>query len=156
MSGPELLLVLATVVVIGAVLAYVGRPLVTGEGDVPPADPRAVALLLEREAVLSALRDLDADHAAGRMPDEAWQTLRADALVRGAAVLAALDEVAADAAGNSARYTAAIEAEVAERLGEASPVLPPTCQRCGAGHQVGDRFCARCGQPLGLATEAST
>jgi Flp pilus assembly protein CpaB len=154
MSASELLLLLAALLVVAGLLAYVGRPLWRGEGDAPPADPRAVALLLEREAVLAALRDLDADHAAGRLPDEIWRTLRADAVARGAAVLAALDDVAADAAGNSARYTEAIEAEVALRSGEARPATL-ACRRCGAGVKVEDQFCARCGQPLGLPAEVS-
>jgi len=147
------------------VVAFVGRPLWTGEGDPPPADPRAVALLAQREAVLATLRDLDADHAAGRLPEADWQSLRAQALARGAATLAALDQVAADAAGSTADWMAIIEAEVAAAQPAVAPAAPSAapspeppalaaCASCGAPLRAEDRFCGRCGQPRPAAAEA--
>lgn len=113
MPAEQVALVVAAIALVAGLVAWVGLPLWRGDagGDVP--DPRVVALLAEREATLAALRDLDADHADGRVTDADYAALRAEAVARGAAALDALDALARDAAGRNARLLEAVEREVA-------------------------------------------
>ena len=78
----------AAVLALGLALAWVAAPLWHGAPAASVDDPRVVALL-------AALRDLDADAAAGRLAPEDHRALRAESVARGAAVLAALDAIAA-------------------------------------------------------------
>ncbi len=149
--------VFATVTV-AAVLVWVGLPLWRGDSPSFSLDPRAVALLARRAAVLGALRDLDADRADGRMGEADHDRLRTEALAEGAAVLAALDRLAERAADRTAVLVADIEREVAAMLGDAhagTPARPgtdtPVCPACGRRHVPGDRFCANCGRAFGGA-----
>jgi hypothetical protein len=154
----ELLLMLSAIVImVGALAVFVGRPLLGGSEALEPADPRAVALLSEREAVLATLRDLDADHASGRLGDDDYTVLRAEAMTRGGQVLAALDAIAAQSAGETAALTAAIEADVAalEQAAVPAPVAVAVprpirrfCPSCGRAVDVEDRFCGSCGAGL--------
>lgn len=99
-----------------AVVWWIAMPLLRGGPAWEPEDPRAVALLAEREAALAELRDLDEDHQDGRLSDEDHARLRAEALARGAAALQGLDVLSEARKGESAALSAEIEAEVAEGL----------------------------------------
>jgi len=81
-----------------AIVGWAVWPLRAGAEPAVPADPRVVARLLDREAALAELRDLDADHAAGRLADAHWRALRDAAVARAARALAALDRLGADRA----------------------------------------------------------
>lgn len=112
--------VIAAVLVSGLVAAvawWVSMPLRRGELPLDAPDQRAVALLAQREAVLASLRDLEADHASGRVADAPYAAQRTELVTRGAATLAALDAVAADLGGRAAALAEAIEAEVAAASG---------------------------------------
>jgi zinc ribbon protein len=122
----------------------------TGEPDAPPADP----LLLTREQVLTQLRDLDFDHATGKLNEDDYATQRAQLMAQGVAVLKELDSQAAVPAGPEAdeiRPLDEIERAISER--RASRPAAPTsavlrCPNCGAAVSAADRFCPRCGQAL--------
>lgn len=149
-----------------ALLAWVLAPLWRGAAPFAPPDPRAVALLARRQAALASLRDLDADFAAGRLPEAEYRALRATVVAEGAATLAALDRLAAVSAADSADLVAGIEAEVAA-LGAPSAGPSPAAGDHAAGghaavdHAVGDhaadehavarqpesRPCPTCGRP---------
>lgn len=131
----------------GVVVAWVGRPLWRSEPPLPPPDPRAVALLARRQAALAALRDLEADRASGRLDEDAYVSLRAEMTASGAATLAAIDRVSAEAAEGSEAAVRRIEADVAARRGTAV-AGGAACPRCGVATGEGDRFCAACGAPL--------
>lgn len=163
---------------VGAV-AWVVWPVLRGTFPLAPPDPRAVALLARREAILANLRDLDADRADGRLSEAEHARLRAEVVMQGTAVLAALDRIAATAASRTDALVAAIEADVgAAARGAPEPgaepeapapavAMPPNasataaavqpdaaaaaamCPACGKRAREGDRFCAACGQPLG-------
>lgn len=116
----------AAVLALGLALAWVAAPLWHGAPAASVDDPRVVALLAEREAVLAALRDLDADAAAGRLAPEDHRALRAESVARGAAVLAALDAISehrgAPSAPAAAHPADAVEADVrAWRARSAAP-----------------------------------
>lgn len=106
-------------------LAWVAAPLWRGAPAPTADDPRVVALLAEREAILAALRDLDADAADGRLAPDDHRALRVETVARGAAVLAALDAVAAGdrpPSPSAAHPADAVEADVrAWRARSAAP-----------------------------------
>jgi len=156
MSAMDLSLIILAVLVTLVVAAWVVAPLVRGVVTLDPPEPRAVALLARREAILASLRDLDADHADGRLGAADHAALRRDLVARGAATLAALDRLAADAAGRAAALAADVEAEVealggGARAGVAASdgVANIRCPVCGRQGGAGDRFCAGCGRRLG-------
>lgn len=157
-----------------AAVAWVVLPVARGTVPLAPPDPRVVALLARREAILANLRDLDADRADGRLGEAEHARLRADVVQQGADVLAALDRISAVAARRAETLLAALEADVSARLGTSAatirpapddtgplapirpaalPVLPvaapAVCAECGAVARAGDRYCAACGHPLG-------
>jgi hypothetical protein len=135
------------------------------EKAITPADH----LLAEYEQTLTALRDLDFDHATGKIADEDHAPQRAQLAAQGAALLRQLDALgiqpatpATDDDDDIERAVAArrrsttatgvddrIEAEVAARRKAASGA--GACPQCGTPFQPGDRFCARCGTRLSAA-----
>jgi hypothetical protein len=121
LGAAELVAIAVVAVSAGAVVLWVLRPLLEGPQPMDTLDPRVVALLSRREAVLAGLRDLDADHADGRLGDEAYEALRGEMVADGATALAALDRLAASTAGRTEELTARVEADVAARLDETSP-----------------------------------
>lgn len=181
-SGETMLSLESVMTLIGAagiagIVAWIARPLYSGAITVPPADPRAVALLTRREGILVTLRDLDSDFAAGRLGADDYSALRQVAVAKGVAVLAALDGLAAESNAAAADLTREVEADVLARraatvadapstgaaadlppvppdrlsggLGDA-PAAPPgrACPECGRATGVDDDFCARCGTRL--------
>jgi len=85
---------LAAALAAAAVTAWVLRPLRGGAAHRPARPGAPPALAAERDAALALLRDLDADHADGRLGEADWTLLRAEALARAAAAVAALDALA--------------------------------------------------------------
>lgn len=140
----SLLVLLAALLLL---LIWVLRPL--WQGQAPPSDsaPLTLALLAERESALASLRDLDSELQAGRIAGELHSQMREDLLSRGARVLAALDRLAEDRAGQTARLTAALEAEV-EALLDSELETRTVCARCQRPATPGDRFCSGCGRAL--------
>jgi len=80
---------------------YVLRPVWQHRGQAVSEDERTRSeLLARREAVLTALRELDLDYAVGKVPERDYQTQRAALLREGAQILRALDEVEQRLASN--------------------------------------------------------
>ncbi len=96
----------------------------------PSRDSQKVTVDDRYEAVLTALRDLDFDHALGKVAEEDYGPLRQDLLVEAAGIMAQLDEQA----------EADLEAQI----------LAP-CQACGRTAQSDDLYCAGCGIELSPA-----
>jgi len=144
-----------------------------------PAEPvaEAEALLAERENILSALRDLDFDHATGKITTEDYTPQRAKLVAEGAAVLRQLDRLSA---GSPAPEPAEdeIERAIAARRKVAAPRMSaapsptngarPTAidldaqieiavaarrqasaeQPAPASAAPANRFCPQCGSPV--------
>jgi hypothetical protein len=139
------LLILIGVIV--AVVAFLARPLVENRASLgTAADHRLSALQAEREAVLTMIREIEMDHAMGKIGADDFQAQRADLVVRGSAVLRELDALGGETASED--VDAAIEAAVAARRGHAPTKAAGFCAHCGRALQRGDRFCACCGTPV--------
>jgi zinc-ribbon domain len=142
---------------LAVVIVFLARPLVE-RNQAAPADggSRLSVLLAERDQILAMIREVEMDHAMGKVAAEDFQAQRAALVTRGAAVLREIDTLGGTAAtrgGATDDLEAAIEARVASRragrAGEAG-----FCTRCGQGLQSGDRFCVRCGTPAPQEKEA--
>ncbi len=104
------------------------------------------ALDERREAVLTALRDLEFDQAVGKVADEDYKPLRQALLVEAADIITRLDEKQATAQSN---IDARVEAELMiihqELNAEPSNNI---CPLCGRPARRGDVYCAGCGAQL--------
>lgn len=164
----NLALVVVALVACAAVAAWVLWPLWRGVALLDPVDPRAVALLARRESILASLRDIDADHADGRLGDAAHAAMRGDLVRQGSAVLAALDSLEADSVSRTRDFLEDLEAEIAaihgtpaSRVGrDAGDDTDDTgairiCGACGRRAVAGDAFCSKCGMVLGAGDGGS-
>lgn len=115
------------VLVVGVVAASLAWPWLAQPGEDKRERREEPALAERRETVLSALRDLDFDHAVGKVADEDYGPLRQALVIEAAALLSREDEAAA-----------AIR----------------TCAVCGRRAQAGDLFCPACGADLDRAPAA--
>ncbi|HLE26923.1 MAG TPA: zinc ribbon domain-containing protein [Anaerolineales bacterium] len=165
MDFGSILLGLALLLLAGFIVA---RPLIDGErpheAEATPAD----SLLAERDNLLTALRDLDFDHATGKIADEDYTPQRAQLVARGVSVLKELEALGAEgriaaedeieqavAARRRAGKDAAdgtergVETEKAARQG-LKPITTSDlkCPSCGALALPEDKFCAKCGTRL--------
>ena len=116
----------------------------------PPtaAEDGAADLRAERESLLTALRELDFDHATGKVADDDYTPQRAALVARGVAILQQLDALAeTPAPADEDQLEAEVRAARARRAGTNS-VSSVTCPKCGTPRRNDDRFCAKCGAPL--------
>ncbi|GIK37510.1 MAG: hypothetical protein BroJett011_13430 [Chloroflexota bacterium] len=113
----------------------------------------------QREAILTALRDLDFDYEVGKITEADYGLLRQSLLAEAAAVMTQLNtlEIAAEA-----NLDEQIEAQIlAVRRGlhrdqQVKGGLPsaqpgPACVSCGRPAQPGDLYCTGCGTRLNPA-----
>jgi hypothetical protein len=114
--------------------------------DLP--DETELDRLLERKAVIYRnIKDLDFEHAMGRLSDADHQRLQADYKHDAALLLQKLDQM-----GASEDLDNAIEKDIAAR--KAALIAPETerktsrCPSCGAETVPGKKYCADCGKRL--------
>ncbi len=151
------------------------RPLGKTEGDaVSDREQRLSALLAEKDAIMTALAELEMDYRSGRVPEADYREQRAALMERGAAVLKELEALQAEeteaASAPAAHLSAASPAEAPAPTATVEP--RPTdgrdleddieallrtrrqvqqaryvgfCPSCGAALRVGHRFCPLCG-----------
>ncbi len=95
----------------------------------------------QREALLSALRDLDFDFKTGKISDEDYQPLRAQLIVEAAQYMESEKKEDDQLEGliQSRRKTQSRQA---------------TCPSCGKKIVLGDSFCSTCGAKLEVRVEA--
>jgi len=136
-----------------AVVAFLARPLVENRSlAVTAGDRRLSALQAERDAILTMIREIEMDHAMGKICEDDFQEQRGALVARGSSVLRELDALGGTFRGED--LDAAIEVAVAERRGRTPPAAAGFCEHCGRALQRGDRFCARCGAPAPQETGA--
>jgi hypothetical protein len=125
-------------------LPFIGRERL----DMPIVGGRArAAIEREKTLALRAIKDLEFDHAMGKVSDQDFAEMGGRLRARAAGLMRQLD--------SGASYSAQIERELARRLEAAG--APPTagdtrpgrfCAQCGAAHDPAARFCAQCGHRL--------
>lgn len=136
------------------VTAFVARPLSERRTRVVTSDEhRLSALQAERDKILTLIREVEMDHAMGKIPAPEFEAQRAELVGRGSSVLREIDEQAGAPGPGSDEgdVDAAIEAAVAARRA-AGPA--GFCTRCGQPLHAGDRFCSACGTPVPLEGRA--
>lgn len=121
------------------------------------------ALSAQRETLYTQIRELDFDHATGKVTDADYAPLRERLVAQAADVLRAIDapQVEAPVAmsddaieaqiaarrkhkpGRATTFDDEIEATIAARRHKS------VCPNCGKAVNAGDAFCAKCGSPLG-------
>ena len=150
MDFGSLLILLGLIVVVAAFLA---KPLFENRATpVAAGDRRLSALQADREAILTMIREIEMDHAMGKIGADDYQAQRASLVARGSAVLREID--ALGGAGAPGGMDAAIEAAVAARRSHAPAQSAGFCAHCGRALLRGDRFCASCGTPVREETGA--
>lgn len=141
------------------VAMFIARPLIERAGLGAHRPTRAEALAAEREAVVAALRELDFDHATGKIAEEDYSAQRAALVAQGVALLKQLDEISNQSPAQSLddELEAAIHAARAKisKGATISRSEPLRCPQCSQPHQTDDRFCSNCGAALTAPTQAS-
>jgi len=101
----------------------------------------------EKTLVLRSIKELEFDHAMGKVSDQDFAEMGLRLRTRAAGLLRQLDAGAA--------YSTQIEQELARRLAEAGiPATPRAerfCTQCGAAIAPNARFCGQCGHKLETA-----
>ncbi len=108
----SLLLGLALLLLVAFIVA---RPILDRQGLPEKETSQAERLAAERETLLAALRDLDFDHATGKISDEDYTPQRARLVAQGVAVLRQLDAVGPAMPEHALSAEDAIERAVAAR-----------------------------------------
>jgi hypothetical protein len=108
----DIIAILGGLIMLAAIVVYVSRPLrrrtVDASGD-------TMTLETQREALYTQIKELDLDHATGKVNDDDYARLRADLVAQAAAVLKQLDGIALPAAASHTPVTDDVEALIAAR-----------------------------------------
>lgn len=169
----EIIAILISLILFAAIALYVGRPLMKSRRSLKADGADALSLEMQREALYTQIKELDLDHATGKVNDEDYTRLRADLVAQAAAVLKQIDGVAQQPAPAAAPVAADdvealiaarrkprsastpdtsdtdVEAAIAARRKTAAPTASDlTCPRCGRPIGADDAFCAKCGAAL--------
>jgi hypothetical protein len=157
----SLLLALALLLLVAA---FIARPVVeqTASRTADEAASAAGDLITQREAILIELRELDFDHAIGKISDDDHAAQRARLVARGAELLRLLDKLPADEApGPAGDLDAEIERLVSARRKPQAPAAArrqlaasARCPSCRRPTALDDKFCPHCGAKLAVAEAA--
>ncbi len=160
-------------------VVIVAWPIVRGRSAPSPSgeenDPVLGELMVRREAVLTAIKDLEFDYAVGKIEEGDFQALNAQLRAEAIEVLKELDRCQSLSGSTGQEREADIEArlerEIAQRRRKRAPASPAldaqieaeiaalrhgatfaspspngrACPRCGTPLDEEDRFCRRCG-----------
>jgi hypothetical protein len=141
--------------VAGAVIVFVGWPWWAARKNFqaelrpenrPLRNAQDETLANRHEAVLNALRDLDFDHAVGKVTAEDCGLLRQTLLVEAANIIAQLDSKRAAAETELDTY---IEVD-RSAVHPPQPVSNDSCPACGRVARPGAFYCTACGTRLPL------
>ncbi|HRE29697.1 MAG TPA: hypothetical protein PK954_23845, partial [Anaerolineales bacterium] len=83
--------ILLAVALTGLVIFIVAQPFFENRAAPAQADDIVAGLSAERDTILAAVRDLDFDHATGKIEDADYAAQRAKLMAQGAEVLKRLD-----------------------------------------------------------------
>ncbi|HLC33518.1 MAG TPA: zinc ribbon domain-containing protein [Anaerolineales bacterium] len=161
---------LTALAVLILVVIFLAQPLL---GQRAGAGRRAVGVSsweAEVDRTVETLRELDFDHALGKIPEDEYPLRRQELVAQGADQLRRLDEARGTTGGAPggreqalereitalrvprAERDAALEAEITSRRAQPAPNGAKRktgfCPACGTRVQVGDKFCPSCGTAL--------
>lgn len=111
------------------------------------SDPVLEGLVGQRDAMYSAIKDLENDHALDKLSDADYRSLRAKYEAKAVAILQELDNVVGSNP-RAARDDDAVEREIARLRRAAATNGALKCSKCGTPHAAEDVFCAKCGASL--------
>ncbi len=140
-------------------LAFIGQPFYAGRRRRPErrsldADGRE-QLLMEKQAVYAAIKDLDFEYKTGKLSDEDYAALRESYRARALNILKQISEQGKPGArtdggvrpgGESLPQQETRPGSVADAVGE--EVHGSRCAQCGEVNRRGSKFCRSCGTPL--------
>ena len=117
------------------------------------------SLMAERDRLITALQELDFDHALGKIPSEDYPTMRADLLQHASDVLRRLDafqlqgSTMADAESRVEAVIAARRADAAVQKSEKRELSDDDLEdlvasRRAARKEKSGGFCPKCGKPV--------
>lgn len=108
------------------------------------SNPVVENLVSQRDATYAAIKELEFDHAMGKLSDVDYRGMRAKYETKAVAILQELDGLkkAPPRRARSGDSAETIEQEV-QRLRQGAH-----CPHCGAAHAANDVFCAKCGTAL--------
>lgn len=170
----ELSALLIGIVILAGTAYFVSRPLLQAKRLAKAGGADASSLEAQRESLYTQIKELDMDHATGKVNDEDYTPMRAALVAQAAAVLKQIDGVEATsvdspvpvakadeveamiAARRKTRSAPAaktadadVEAAIAARRKTAPSVASAaTCPKCGKPINADDAFCAKCGTAL--------
>lgn len=144
---------LGTAMVLAAI-AIVAWPLLKSKSDggqpESPEDTQLADLLLQKDALFSAISELDLDHAMGNLSRKDYSELLQRYEQKGASVVRDIDELQKE---RKEEMEAVIEQQVLALRRKRVPVVPGVglnCGNCGAEVDSGDNFCRQCGSVASL------
>jgi hypothetical protein len=139
--------ILIVLMVIGAV-AIVAYPLFQPpQVTVPEANhPVLENLVSQRDAMYAAIKDLENEHASGKLSEADYRSLRARYEARAISLMQELDRIVATLPRPASDD--AIEREVARLRRAAAKEGVLVCPQCGMPYAAEDVFCAKCGASL--------
>lgn len=150
------------------VALYLARPLLLHRATLVTQEEHDLsALLAEKDRLISAIQELDFDHALGKIPAEDYPIQRSALLAQTAEILERIDalreqQLVANTPAHPSRQPTQtrrptlveaspddeLEALIANRRRERAEKAAGFCPQCGKPIQQSDRFCSKCGTPL--------
>ncbi len=172
----DIFAILIGLIILAALAFYISRPLVRSRSTPKFSSVDAVSLEARRESLYTQIKELDLDHATGKVNEEDYTRLRAELVGQAAEVLRQIDGIVPTAIGpapavvrsgdddlealiaarrktRSAPAPKTAEADVeaaiaARRKKAATESVARTCPQCGKPVKADDAFCAKCGAAL--------
>ncbi len=146
------LLVFVTGALLGAILlVWHSLRTLAGDAEVDPAleaaptNAGATALADEKRRALRALKDLEQEHAIGKIDDADFATLDAEYRARAKEVIREMDD---DLAPFRAKAEALVRAHLEKRAAAAPVVEKNSCPSCETANDADATFCKKCGAKL--------
>ena len=92
----DLSALLIGIVILAGTVYFVSRPLLQSKRQTNAGGADVSSLEAQRESLYAQIKELDMDHATGKVNDEDYAPMRAELVAQAAAVLKQLDGVAVD------------------------------------------------------------
>lgn len=161
MTIGSILLGVALLVLVGL---YLARPFLKPNKFSNHPTTQREQLLIEKEAILTQIQQLDFDVDTKKLPPEVHQAQREEMVQQAALILKQMDDLDDHPSTIDAEIEAAVarirQSETAVSVASARPVASNGkgnyCPECGAPTGVTDNFCTNCGHKLVAKPQAAT